>query len=214
MSGIMYIPAAFQLSDCAVLHKFVRTHSFAVIAGLIGGDIHLAYAPVLFIEDSHHGRVQFHLARANPMAALKEGQSVKISFMGPHSYISPNWYQSSQVPTWNYLAAEGVGQVRRLNTEELERQLAALAAQHEAYAAPDNPWSPEKLNLEQRTALLKAISGFEVEFVSLEGKLKLSQNKSQADIEGAIAGLEKRDDSASRDVASAMREFSLHHKAT
>lgn len=206
----MYNPLAFQLSDCAVLHEFVRIHSFAIIAGLIGGEIHLAYAPTLFITDSARGRVQFHLARANPMAALEGGQSVKISFSGPHSYVSPNWYQSSQVPTWNYIAAEGVGRVRRLDTEELRQQLSALAAQHEAYAAPDNPWSPEKLNPEQMTALVKAIAGFEVEFVSLEGKLKLSQNKSQADIAGAIAGLEQREDEASRAIAAAMRKYALH----
>ena len=206
----MYIPAAFQLSDDSVLHEFVRTHSFAVIAGVIGGEIQLAYAPTLFIADSHHGRVQFHLARANPMAALEDGQSVKISFMGPHGYISPNWYKSPQVPTWNYIAAEGVGRVRRLNTEELREQLSALAAQHEAYAAPDNPWSPEKLNPEQVTALLRAIAGFEVEFVSLEGKLKLSQNKSPADIAGAIAGLEQRGDEINLAIAAAMRKFSLH----
>lgn len=206
----MYIPAAFQLSDRAVLHEFIRTHSFAVIAGLIGGEIHLAYAPALFAADSPHGRVQFHLARANPMAGVEDGQSVTLSFMGPHSYISPNWYKSSQVPTWNYIAAEGVGQVRRLNAEELRRQLAALAAQHEAYAAPDNPWSPEKLNPDQMAALLKAIAGFEVELVSLEGKLKLSQNKSQADIAGAVAALEHREDETSLAVADAMRKFSLH----
>lgn len=205
----MYNPVVFQLSDRTALHEFVRTHSFAVIAGLIGGEIHLAYAPTLFFADSNYGRVQFHLARANPMAALDEGQSVKISFMGPHTYISPNWYQSSQVPTWNYIAAEGVGRVRRLHTGELRQQLSALAAQHEAYAAPDNPWSPERLNPEQMTALLKAIYGFEVEFVSLEGKLKLSQNKSQADIAGSIAALEQRADDASRAVAAAMRKFSL-----
>lgn len=205
----MYIPALFQLSDRAVLHEFVRTHSFAVIAGLIGGEIRLAYAPTLFTADSPHGRAQFHLARANPMAALEDGQSVTISFMGPHSYISPNWYKSSQVPTWNYIAAEGLGRVRRLNTEELRRQLSALAAQHEAHAAPDNPWSPEKLKPEQMTGLLSAIAGFEVEFASLDGKLKLSQNKSQADIAGAIAGLEQRTDEASRAIAAAMRKFSL-----
>ena len=206
----MYIPAAFQLSDRDVLHEFVRTHSFAVIAGLIGGEIQFAYAPTLFVADSDHGRVQFHLARANPMAALDGGQSVKISFMGPHSYISPNWYKSSQVPTWNYIAAEGVGRVRRLDMEELRQQLSALAAQHEAYAAPDNPWSPEKLNPDQMTALVNAIDGFEVVFVSLEGKLKLSQNKSQADIASAIAGLEQRADDSSLAIANAMRKYALH----
>ena len=208
----MYIPALFQLSDRDVLHEFVRTHSFAVIAGLIGGEIQLAYAPTLFNADRPHGRVQFHLARANPMAALESGQTVKISFMGPHSYISPNWYKSSQVPTWNYIAAEGVGRVRRLNTDELRQQLTALAAQHEAHAAPGNPWSPAKLNPEQMTMLLKAIAGFEVEFASLDGKLKLSQNKSQADIAGAIEGLEQHGDETSLTIAAAMRKFSLDRR--
>src|SRR5579872_2648299 len=130
----MYNPAAFQISDRAALQGLVRRHSFAVIAGLIAGEIRLAYAPTLFTADSPHGRVQFHLARANPMAALDDGQSVTISFMGPHAYISPNWYKSPQVPTWNYVAAEGAGRVRRLNPDELRRQVFALVAKHEADA--------------------------------------------------------------------------------
>ncbi len=203
----MYNPAVFQISDRAVVHELVRRHSFAVIAGLIGSEIRLAYAPTLFSGDGAHGRVQFHLARANPMAALDDGQSVTISFMGPHAYISPGWYKTPQVPTWNYIAAEGAGRVRRLNPEELRRQVFALAGQHEAYASADNPWSPGKLNPEQLTALLGAISGFEVTFASLEGKLKLSQNKTPADIAGAIAGLEQRGDAASLAIAAAMRKL-------
>jgi transcriptional regulator len=206
----MYNPPPFQLPDREALHELVRRHSFAVIAGLVGGKVRLAYAPTLFDAAGPHGRVQFHLARTNPMAALDDGQSVTISFMGPHAYISPAWYKTPQVPTWNYIAAEGVGRVRPLNSEELRRQLFALSAQHETTVAPDNPWSPEKLNPDQLTALAGSISGFEVEFAALEGKLKLSQNRTQPDIAGAIAGLEQRGDESSFAIAAAMRKFSLN----
>ncbi len=204
----MYIPPRFAITDRAVLHELVRTHSFAVIAGAMDGTVRFAYAPTLFFPDAQHGRVQFHLARANPMVAIDSGTVLTLSFLGPHAYISPNWYKTSdQVPTWNYVAAEGMGYSRRLSTDELRRQLEALAAQHEAQISAPAPWTPRMVAENRMLALLDAITGFEVELASLEGKLKLSQNQTRADIAGAIAGLEARGDPASVAVAAAMRSY-------
>jgi transcriptional regulator len=207
----MYVPPAFAISDCAVLHQLIRTYPFAVIAGVTGGAIQIAYAPTLFFEAEPHPRVQFHLARANPLASVDDGASLTLSFLGPHAYISPNWYRSTgQVPTWNYIAVEGVGRVRRLDGDDLRRQLEILATQQESRITTAEPWSTRKLGEARLSALLDAISGFEVDLTSLEGKLKLSQNKSRDDIAGAIAGLEQGGDPLSLAVAAAMRKQLAH----
>lgn len=52
-----------------------------------------------------------------------------------------------------------------------------------------------------------AIAGFEVELTSLEGKMKMLQNMSAADIAGVIAGLENRANPAGISVADAMRRY-------
>ncbi len=202
----MYNPPAFAITDRAVLRELILAHSFAVIAGAMECVVRFAYAPTLFLPDVRHGRVQFHLARANPLAGIEDGTDLTLSFLGPHAYISPNWYKSSgQVPTWNYVAIEGVGRARRLNARELTSQLAALAAQNEAQLT-SKPWTLEKLPDDRRNMLLSAICGFEVELSSLEGKLKLSQNRTPEDVAGAIAGLEARGDSASLAVAAVMKK--------
>jgi transcriptional regulator len=53
-------------------------------------------------------------------------------------------------------------------------------------------------------AQLRAIVGVEIRLTGLEAKRKLSQNRSEADIAGAIAGLE-RGSAREQTVAAAMR---------
>ena len=203
----MYNPAAFKITDSASVEELVRRHSFATIVGIIDGVAHLAYAPTLFLPGGNCGRVQFHLARANPLAEVQQGARLTLSFLGPHSYISPRWYKTSgQVPTWNYVVAEAAGHVRRLRTDELKSQLDLLVTQNEARLSGSEPWALSQLSNDRFEALLKAIRGFEVELESLEGKRKLSQNRAAEDAAGAIVGLETTADSASLAVAQAMKE--------
>jgi len=204
----MYNPALFKVADSARVEELVRRYSFATIAGVVDGLVRLAYAPTLFLPGGQFGRVQFHLARANPMAEMQDGARLTLSFLGPHAYISPRWYKSSdQVPTWNYIAVEGVGRVRRLNSDELKAQLALLVAQNEKHVSGSEPWALSRLSADRFEALRKAICGFEVELASLEGKMKLSQNRAAEDAAGAILGLEAQGESAGLAIAEAMKEI-------
>ena len=204
----MYNPAAFKITDSARAEELVRTYSFATIVGVIDGGMHVAYAPTLFLPGGQFGRVQFHLARANLMARVEEGALLTLSFLGPHAYISPRWYKSSgQVPTWNYIAVEAFGRVRRLNPDELKSQLTLLVVENEKHVPGSQPWALSKLSNDRLEALLKAICGFEVELESLEGKQKLSQNRVAEDAAGTIAGLESQGDCASLAVAEAMKNI-------
>lgn len=205
----MYIPAHFAMSDATAVHKFLRTHVFAIIAGQIDGTINFAYAPIVLDTNlGPLGAVRFHLARANPLAGIDDGTPLTLSVMGPHAYVSPDWYASEGlVPTWNYVAAEGAGHVRRLAVAELKRFLADLAAQEESILAPKAPWTMDRVPPVRLDGLLHAIVGFELVFETLEGKAKLSQNRADSDVAGAINGLQGRGDAASLAVAAAMRTY-------
>jgi transcriptional regulator len=204
----MFVPPHFAVSDLAAIHAFMRTNVFAVIAGQIGGAIQFAYAPIVLDPDAGpSGSVRFHLARANPLAGIEDGAELKLSIMAVHAYISPDWYSTpGQVPTWNYVAVEGGGRVRRLAADGLKLLLADLAAQEEGALAPKRAWTMERVPPERLEFLLKAIAGFELPLERLEGKAKLSQNRARADREGAIAALELRGDAASAAIAAAMRD--------
>lgn len=54
--------------------------------------------------------------------------------------------------------------------------------------------------------MLDAIVGFEIEVTRLEGKFKLSQNRSQEDQLSVINHLEKSESQVDRSVASLMRD--------
>jgi|SRR5262245_17367778 len=207
----MYNPAHFAISDAAQICDFVRRNPFATLAAVIDGEVHFAYVPVILDDAAGSlGRLHFHFARANPMVALQDGERILVSMLGAHAYVSPDWYESpNQVPTWNYTAVEGSGTVKRLDGEHTVRYLERLAAEQEATLLPKTPWSPAKVAPEQLKKLLLGIVGFELALDRLEGKAKLSQNKTKADIRGVIGALRDRGDAMAAAVAAAMQKTSL-----
>jgi transcriptional regulator len=199
----MYRPPAFAIDDAAVLRAFVQDNPFATVVRVSDGAPTIAYAPVLLDGDT----LRFHLAKANAVAAAGEGERLLLSFVGPHAYVSPDWYDTQgRVPTWNYLAVEATGIVTRVAGDDLRQLLVDLSAAEEAHLKPKPPWVIDKVPEEKMRGLFAAIVGFSVKIETLTGKFKLSQNTTPADIDGVIAGLEKRGDAASLAVAQAMRK--------
>jgi transcriptional regulator len=136
-------------------------------------------------------KLRFHVSRANRGApALDGGAHVLLSCLGPDAYISPDWYGTpDQVPTWNYVAAEAEGPVRRLSEEALVALLDDLSAAHEARLAPKPPWTRAKMSPGRLEGLLKAIVAYELTIDALRGTRKLGQNKNAEEQAGAVAGL-------------------------
>jgi len=204
---LMYRPHAFAVDDVAALHAVLRERVFATFAADQDGALRFAYAPVVVDADNGPlGAVRFHLARNNPLAELADGATVAFSMIAGDAYVSPDWYDTKgRVPTWNYIAVEGRGMVRRLDGEQLCRLLVDLSAVEEAKLAPKMPWTIDKVPEEKMDALMSAIVGFSLRFEVLEGKFKLSQNVTPEDVEGVIRGMEQRGDPASLEIAAAMR---------
>ena len=207
----MYNPPHFTISDVGWAHDFIRRHTFATLVAVIDGAVHLAHAPlVLDQQPAPLGAAYFHLARSNPIAGIENGSIVKMGVMGPHAYVSPDWYETpEQVPTWNYMAVEASGRVQRLDEAESISHLTRLAAEQEGSLAPKPAWSPARLPERRLKQLLLGIVPFRLSFDTLEAKAKLSQNRSQADIAGVIAALGRRGDDAGTAIAAAMQTLSL-----
>lgn len=203
----MYRPGAYVVDDAAVLHDVIRARVFGTVAAVIDGAVQFAYAPVLLdAENGPLGGIRYHLAAGNPLAKLADGARARLGFLAADTYVSPDWYETVvTVPTWNYIAVEGEGAVRRSSREELRKLVVDLSAQEEEKLLPKPPWKLDKVPEARVEALLNGIAGFELSFATLEGKFKLSQDKQPADIAGVIAGLEARGDAASVAVANAMK---------
>lgn len=145
----------------------------------------VAHVPVVVAPPD---RIRFHVARGN--RARLDGRRAIVSCLGPDAYVSPDWYATSeQVPTWNYLAVEAEGPLRRLDEAELTALLDDLGAVHEARLAPKPPWTRAKMSPGRFEAMLKAIIGYELVIEDLRGTRKLGQHKSDAERAAAANGL-------------------------
>ena len=201
----MYIPSHFAENDAQRLQDFMRQHSFATLVTTHDGAPFASHLPLMLeSEIGTHGALLGHMARANPQwQDLAAGAEVLVMFQGEHAYVSPAWYDSHpmSVPTWNFTAVHAYGTARILSESELENALRQLTDEHEK--SLPQPW---KLELTQmmRERLLGAIVGFEITLNRVEGKFKLSQNRSEQDQRNVIEKLAQSEHG--KDVAHSMRK--------
>ncbi len=201
----MHPNKTFRIDDPAQLYAFVRGRGFGTLVAQTAGEMRGASVP--FWVDEATGRLRFHLARSNALvAALNEGADVFLSVMGPDAYISPDWYGAEdQVPTWNYVAVHIQGRCTVLPDDVLPLLLDDLSAEFENRLAPKPPWKSDKVDPQKIQRMMRTIQAFEIDITSMEGTSKLSQNKDEASVMGAIAGLEGHDDANSSAIAGLMR---------
>jgi len=186
----MYIPEQFAETDLPTLHEFMRQHSFATLVTQHGSAPFASHLPTLLDSSvGTHGALLGHMAHNNAQwQDFAAGTEVLVMFQGPHAYVSPTWYEPHPmvVPTWNFMAVHAYGVARILSEDELEQTLHQLVNENEKTFS--SPW---KLELSQvmRVRMLAAIVGFEIKLNHVEGKFKLSQNRTQQDRRNVIAQL-------------------------
>ena len=204
----MYIPPAFRIEDPAKLAAFIQHYSFATLITHDGATPFASHLPMLFRPDlGSHGALVSHMARANPQWQHFSSDAEALAiFHGPHGYISPSWYQTGPaVPTWNYAAVHAYG-VPAILTDH-DRIVSLLRETVSLYEASfQKPW-PGDLPDEYREKMIRGIIAFEIPVARIEGKFKLSQNRSAADIQGVIDALTRSPDPDSRDLAQLMIEM-------
>jgi len=211
----MYRPRSFRRDDSDALFAFIAERAFGVISGADSVGPVAAHVPLQVIPAAgpHPARLHCHVARANPLVRIAAtGGRLLAVVGGPDAYVSPDWYRTpNQVPTWNYIAVHATGRARLLTPTELTRHIEGLSDAQEARLRPKPPWTLDKLDPARLDGLLRAIIGLEIAIDSLEGTWKLSQNKTPADRDGVIRGLESLDAQQypqASSVARAMRDDS------
>lgn len=185
----MYVPAHFREENPERISALIRDNAFGMLVTAPRGEPFVSHLPFLFESvPGTQGKLRGHMARANPhWQHLTSDAEVLVVFQGPHAYVSPSWYASPGVPTWNYAVAHLRGKPRLIEDEyELE---ALLERQTHAYEQHmPRPWKPD-LAGERRTRLLGMIVGFEIEVTDIQAKFKLSQNRPAEDRSRVIAEL-------------------------
>ncbi|HEU5008652.1 MAG TPA: FMN-binding negative transcriptional regulator [Jatrophihabitantaceae bacterium] len=201
----MYIPSHFAIADSEIT-AVLRTGGLAQLVTPTASGLVSTPLPLLF--DESRGALVGHVARNNPhWSVTASGDSLAI-FPGVQAYVSPNWYPSKAehgraVPTWNYEVVHVHGQlVAHDDVDWLRAHVTTLTDAHEA--AQDHPWQVTDAPDDYVAGQLRAIVGVELQIVRVEGKAKLSQNRSAADQAGVVAALSASPRAGDRAVAAAM----------
>lgn len=177
----------FRSEDRPLLESLIDEVGFGMVfAGTPDGP-RVAHTPLV---STGKGVIQFHLARGNGLTRWLDGETALIVVNGPDAYVSPRWYADrATVPTWDYVALELEGRVRRMEREGLDAFLYALIEKHEGRLGGEQ-WSAEETPRPVWDKLLAGIVGFELEVLAWRPTLKLSQKKSAPEREAIAAGHE------------------------
>lgn len=206
----MYTPDHFNEDRLDTLHAVIENNNFGLLIAQVDGELVASHLPFLLDPArGPNGTLLVHMARANPQWPAFDGELAALAvFSGPHAYVSPNWYEpgKNNVPTWNYIAVHcsgtpvlmedagyTVGHLRRL-VDRQERRF-------------DDPWSLSAMPENYVSGMAKGVVVLEIPIECIEGKAKLSQNRTPADRSGVISALEKSPHSVDQRLAASMRKF-------
>jgi transcriptional regulator len=194
----MYIPDHFRIADQDVLAAFIEEHSFGTLVTSDSGRPFASHVP--FLHERERGVLLAHLARANPQwRHFASDTEALVMFQGPHGYISPTWYAEPGVPTWNYTAVHVYGAGRTIEDQAATAaHVERLAARYERGNA--KPWIPD-----YDPRRLRGIVAIEIRITQIQGKFKLSQNRSAADRAGVVASLDATGAPEALELARLMR---------
>lgn len=200
----MYTPKTFLVTEQSVLFDFIEEIQFGKLITSRKGKIDISSIP--FFLDREKGELLGHLAKENSQwQTLMLADDLVVLFEGPHGYVSPAWYsQPDGVPTWNYVNVEVAGKAETIKTEA-DSLLVLQKLTEASESRYGEGWSIFDLNESVMKTMLKQIIFFRIKIKSIEGKAKLSQNRSKMDRVGVIQKLSTSDDTQLQALSQWMR---------
>ena len=209
----MYQPPHFVEDRLEVQHALIFDNPLGLL--ISNGSHGLSADPVPFVLDPDRGplgTLRAHIATANRLWQGQDPESeVLIVFQGPQHYVSPGWYPTKQetgkvVPTSNYVTVHAYGRLTVIeDTAWLKAQIEALTQGQEQAQA--QPWSVGDAPDAYIAGQMRAIIGLEIRIDRMIGKVKVSQNKTEADRRGVAQGLDATGTDAAQAMATWVRQY-------
>jgi transcriptional regulator len=203
----MYVPPAFRDDDRASLHATMRAARLcSFVTATADGLIATPLPALLDDTEGEHGVLYGHVARANPQWRIAPVGEALAIFMGPDAYVTPSWYATKRetgkvVPTWNYVTVHAYGPVEFFeDADRLLDVVTRLTDLHEGARA--EPWAVTDAPADFVRAQLRGIVGLRMPITRLEGKCKMSQNRSAEDRSRVAAGLAESERPTDQAVAT------------
>lgn len=200
----MYIHKFYREENREKILESLRQIDFATLVAYDGEKPVASHLMMEVMEEGEKLFVNGHMSKANDLwKMLDKNVEVLVIFQGPHTYISPTWYNHVNVPTWNYQSVHVYGKPQIITDKSLTYGiLKRLMDRYE----PNGPSAMEALPQDFVEKEMKGIVAFQIEVTKIEASYKLSQNRDDESYQNIVAELEKRPDDLSRGVAAAMRQ--------
>lgn len=185
----MYCPNHFAETRLDALHGAMEAHPLAALVTVTASGLLANHLPFDLRRSGGSfgfGSLACHVARKNPVwESVDREEDALIVFQGPSAYVSPRLVPSAQrsrdvVPTYNYLAVHAYGRITVHDDPAWVRKaLARLTHRFERDRA--EPWSMKEAPPEIIEQRVHAVVGIEIDVRRIEGKWKMSQNRSDED---------------------------------
>ena len=209
----MYVPPHFREEQVSVLHDAIERCGLATLVTVGSGGLAASHVPMLLDRTAGpQGTLYGHIARANEEWRRPAAHPLALAiFLGPDAYVTPSWYATKRltgrvVPTWNYVAVHAQGQLTFFTDEEWLLDLVTKLTQvHEARR--EHAWAVSDAPADYIREHLKGIVGFELAISKLDGKWKVSQNRSAEDQAGVADGLRREGGASATAVAALVAEY-------
>jgi len=200
----MYVPRHYAVTDRQQLHDFIKGNGFGIMFSGNGPEPVASHLPFILDESAgEQGTLLSHMAGANRQWRHADGQQVLTVFQGPHTYVSPTWYQDPEtVPTWNYVAVHVYGILKVVQDQERIQNILARITDYYEASLPQ-PWQAE-FTSEYAQQMVKRIVAFEIEIDKMQGKWKLNQNHPEERRRRVVDVLKTMPGDNSRGIATLM----------
>ena len=201
----MYIPDLYKNENQEAITAFLKENSFGILINQTNGKLWATHIP-LELGTNKEGKtiLEGHISKENPQwKSFAENDQILAIFSGPHSYISPSWYDHENVPTWNYIAVHVYGKIKTIEGDAVIQSLKRLVDKYEQNS--ENPVRIEDLS--KKTMMQsRGIVAFEIEIEEIQAQQKMSQNRDDKNYQNIISELEKTNINQSIAVANEMKK--------
>ena len=188
----MYIPRANEENRVPVMRELIVAHPLGTLVTLGSSGLFASHIPMVLEDDgSEFGLLQGHISRANAQwRDFVPTVDALAIFAGHHHYITPNWYPGTkehgkEVPTWNYAVVHAYGPLKAIDDEQW--LLKFVTDIHEE--GSPTPWKVSDAPADFIQTMCHGIIGLEIPIRRLEGKWKVSQNRTEDERKGVAEGL-------------------------
>ena len=201
----MFIPDIYKNKNQEAITSFLKENSFGILINQTNGKLWATHIP-LELGTNKEGKtiLEGHISKENPQwKGFAENDQILAIFSGPHSYISPSWYDHENVPTWNYIAVHVYGKIKIIEGDAVIQSLKRLVDKYEQNS--ENPVRIEDLS--KKTMMQsRGIVAFEIEIEEIQAQQKMSQNRDDKNYQNIISELEKTNKNQSIAVANEMKK--------